>query len=555
MSEPPIRCEELAGGAPIVELALSSNPRPAEIDPQGFHSPVESYIPRSWEMLTRSMSEYVSVMDEKVASKPILYLPADVTVPADAVELYDRCRVQVRSLPRVIERMGDVKPEDLPAPGLLYLPHPYIVPGGRFNEMYGWDSYFIVLGLISSGRHELARGMAENLLFEIRCYGAVLNANRTYCLTRSHPPFLTATIRAVYDCEECFSDRDTGIVWLGAAYKLAAKYYAIWTESRHLAGNTGLTRYFDMDTGPVPELADDSTYFFDVIEWLLAHPRQDPGYLIEDCRLNDLNVASQEASTGCNPRAGALCDRAQVSGRCLADDFYIGDRAMRESGFDSSFRFGPFCGMTHHFAPVCLNSLLFRYECDMAGFARELQLPSDALNWDALAERRAESTQRYLWQKDEGLFQDYNFISGQSSRYSYLSTFYPMWAGLASKEQSESLRTNLSLFERSGGLAMSANASGMQWDEPYGWAPCHLIVAEGMRSYGYFDDARRIARAFMDTVDHGFKDDGTIREKYDVARRGAEVHVTAGYKENAIGFGWTNGVYLKMRELLSEIGE
>jgi alpha,alpha-trehalase len=95
----------------------------------------------------------------------------------------------------------------------------------------------------------------------------------------------------------------------------------------------------------------------------------------------------------------------------------------------------------------------------------------------------------------------------------------------------------------------------MQWDEPYGWAPCHLIVAEGMRSYGYFDDARRIARAFMDTVDHGFKDDGTIREKYDVARRGAEVHVTAGYKENAIGFGWTNGVYLKMRELLSEIGE
>ena len=228
---------------------------------------------------------------------------------------------------------------------------------------------------------------------------------------------------------------------------------------------------------------------------------------------------------------------------------------MRESGFDSSFRFGPFCGMTHHFAPVCLNSLLYRYERDMACFAIELRLTSDAQAWDALAEQRAESTRRYLWREDEGLFQDYNFISGQNSRYSYLSTFYPMWAGLATKEQSESLRRNLYLFERAGGLAMSTQASGMQWDEPYGWAPCNLIVAEGMRSYGYCDEACRIARAFITTVNHGFANDATVREKYDVVNGSAEVHVTAGYKENVIGFGWTNGVYLKMRELLSEIGE
>lgn len=228
---------------------------------------------------------------------------------------------------------------------------------------------------------------------------------------------------------------------------------------------------------------------------------------------------------------------------------------MRESGFDSSFRFGPFCGRTHHFAPVCLNSLLFRYERDMAYFADELQIANELQAWNTRAEQRAESIQRYLWRKEEGLFQDYNFINGKSSRYSYLTTYYPMWAGLATREQSELLRRNLRFFERAGGLAMSAEATGMQWDEPYGWAPCNLIVAEGMKSYGYFDDARRIARAFIATVDHGFASDATLREKYDVIKGGHEVHVTAGYKENVIGFGWTNGVYLKMQELLSQIGE
>jgi len=501
------------------------------------------------------MSEYASLVDAKIASNPILYLPADVTVPADVIELYDRCRVQVRSLPRVIEKMGDVRPEDLPAPGLLYLPNKYVVPGGRFNEMYGWDSYFIVLGLLSSGRYKLARGMVQNFFFEIKEYGAVLNANRTYCLTRSHPPFLTAMIRSVYEYPQCFEDGETRIVWLEDAYRFAKKYYANWMEAHHRAGDTGLTRYFDIDTGPVPELADDSTYYFDVIDWLLAHPRQYSGYLIQDCRRSDPSIEPASLSTGCSPRGGVLCDCASVKGHCLAGDFYLGDRAMRESGFDSSFRFGPFCGMTHHFAPVCLNSLLYRYERDMAGFADELRVAGDVERWNELADQRGESIRKYLWQEDEGLFQDYNFISGQSSRYSYLSTFYPMWAGLATREQAESLRRNLCLFERAGGLAMSAQASGMQWDEPYGWAPCNLIVAEGMRSYGYFDEARRIARAFTATVDHGFANDATVREKYDVVRMGAEVHVTAGCKENVIGFGWTNGVYLKMRELLSQIGE
>jgi len=522
----------------------------------GADQPVTAYIQRSWDLLIRSMNEYASLVDPKIVSQPVLYLPADITLPAEVVELYDRSRVQVYPLPRIIEKIGDVRPEQLAAPGLLYLPNPYVVPGGRFNEMYGWDSYFIVLGLIASGRYGLARGMVENFFFEIMHYGTVLNANRTYCLTRSHPPFLTSMIRAVYECRQCFGEGEASITWLERAYRLAARDYAMWAAPHRRAGETGLTRYFDLDCTQVPELADDSRYFHDVIEWLLAHPRQDPGYLVQDDRSPSDKVREiQSARRDRELAAGGLSVPASVKGRSLAEDFYRGDRAMRESGFDSSFRFGVFCGKTHHFAPVCLNSLLYRYERDMSEFAHELRLTKDAEKWDTIAQERAAHIQQYLWHEEQGLFQDYDFVREKASEYNYLSTFYPMWAGLATPEQAECLRRNLRLFERPGGLAMSTQASGMQWDEPYGWAPCNLIAAEGMRAYGFRDDALRIARAFISTVDRGFEEDATVREKYHMVRGDAEVHVTAGYKDNVIGFGWTNAVYLKMKEMLLAGGE
>jgi len=386
-------------------------------------------------------------------------------------------------------------------------------------------------------------------------YGAILNANRTYCLTRSHPPFLTSVIRAVYECRECFAESETSIAWLERAYSLAVADYAMWAAPYRSAGETGLARYYDLDSGPVPELADDSRYYHDVIQWLLAHPRQDQGFLVPAGDPNGSNDEAKRAQRMRDPATGVPSAPASLKGRCLTEDFYRGDRAMRESGFDSSFRFGPFCGRTHRFAPVCLNSLLYRYERDMAGFAGELHLGKDAGAWEARAQKRAESIQKYLWRERQGLFQDFDFVRGQSSPYSYLSAFYPMWASLATAEQAEALRKKLSLFERAGGLSMSTQPSGMQWDEPYGWAPCNLLVVEGLRAYGYRDDALRIARAFVSTVEQSFAQDGTVREKYDVVRRGAEVHVTAGYKENVIGFGWTNGVYLKMQELLLSEGE
>src|SRR4029077_19290712 len=137
------------------------------------------------------------------------------------------------------------------AVGLLYLENPYVVPGGQFNEMYGWDSYFIVRGLLRDHRTELAKGMVENFFFEINHYGGVLNANRTYYLTRSQPPFLSSMILAVYEADKARGQASRE--WLAQGDNYAVKDHELWTSEPHLAGSTGLSRYFDFGNGPAAE--------------------------------------------------------------------------------------------------------------------------------------------------------------------------------------------------------------------------------------------------------------------------------------------------------------
>jgi alpha,alpha-trehalase len=228
---------------------------------------------------------------------------------------------------------------------------------------------------------------------------------------------------------------------------------------------------------------------------------------------------------------------------------------MRESGFDTSFRFEAFSGATHHYAPVCLNSLLFRYERDMAHFAHLLGKAEDAKAWELRAKKRNADIQRYLWQPKQGVFADYDFVKGKSSTYAYVTSFYPLWAGAATREQAAQIEAGLKTFERPGGLAMSNTASGMQWDEPFGWAPTNYLAVTGLEAYQFKDDAARIAKKFMASVDKGFAKDGTIREKYNMETGNADVKVIAGYKTNVIGFGWTNGTYLKFLELTSGKGD
>jgi alpha,alpha-trehalase len=515
------------------------------------------YIHAAWETLTRSTTDCASLADTKVGAASVLYLPAELPAPPQVITAEQKCHIRVMTLPRRIEKLGDVMPQSLPAQGLLYLPNPYVVPGGRFNEMYGWDSYFILLGLEADHHQALAKDIVDNFLFEVEHYGSVLNANRTYYLTRSQPPFLTSMIRAVYEDPESFAPTPAGRTaadaWLAHAYAVAEKDHSTWVRPEHKAGTTGLARYYDYGSGPVPEMGDADSYYPDVIRSLLEHPSPaGNAFLVKGPEHPDAAEAARLKLTSCDVTASAVCMRAWYGGYRLTRDFYEGDRAMRESGFDTSNRFGPFSGATHHYAPVGLNSLLYRYERDMAHFAHLLGRPQDAQRWDRLANVRANEMQRYLWRPKDGVFADYDFYHARTSDYAFITSLYPLWAGVATREEADLMEAKLSLFERPGGLSTSNTNTGLQWDEPYGWAPTNWLAVAGLDALGFHADAVRIANHFDVTVDTGFAADGTIREKYNVVAGNASVAVSTGYKQNVIGFGWTNAIYLKFKQIAAE---
>lgn len=517
---------------------------------------VQNYISSAWNSLTRSMTRCDSLVDPKMSAPSVLYMPADFQASASVEQLQRECKVEIRRLPKVIAHPGELDSEKIQPPGLLFLENPYVVPGGRFNEMYGWDSYFIILGLIRSGRTDLARGMVENFFFEIEHYGAVLNANRTYYLTRSQPPFLTSMILAVYEADKAAGHEDRK--WLATAYNFAEKDYQMWIRPPHLAGNTGLSRYFDRGEGPVPEgRKDESGYYRKVAAYFFHHPSP-VRELVED-------PDDKAQRHGIDPQATdplftlQLCEPSSAEPRCdvvknrLSRDFYKGDRAMRESGFDISFRFGPYGGQTHHYAPVCLNSLLYKTEKDLEQMSLLLGKREEALQWKQRGQRRKQRMYQLLWDAQRGLFFDYNFEAHRRSGYEYAATLYPLWAGLASRAQALRIRNNLRVLEQAGGLAMSHTQTGVQWDYPYGWAPIQLLGVKGLRRYGFKADADRISHKFLSMVTENFRRDHTIREKYNVVTRSSETHVETGYLSNEVGFGWTNGVFLELLHDLRSI--
>lgn len=500
------------------------------------------------------MTDCNSLIDPKLKTAPVLYIPQEIEEPPQVAALHSKCNVDVERLPKRITHIGEIDPRTIKTPGLLYLPNKYVVPGGRFNEMYGWDSYFILLGLLRDGRIDLARGMVENFFYEIEHYGSILNANRTYYLTRSQPPFLSSMIRDVYEAEisSMSSSPKRADTWLYRAYGYAVRDHNLWLSDFHRAGDTGLARYFDLGEGPVPEQEDDSTYYPDVIRWLLAHQDVHTDYLVDGPDQPNAAQQAELAKTSCDISVSHVCAHAHVDGHWLSADYYRGDRAMRESGYDPSFRFGPFSGSTHHYAPICLNSLLYKYERDLAWMADELGKVEEAKEWNAQADARKAAINKYLWNASEGMYFDYDYMTNKQSTYRYLTTFYPLWAGLADEQQTTGLEKALHWFEQPGGLAMSTYNSGTQWDLPYGWAPPSWIAIDGLWKVGDVPDARRLSEKFSHTIATNFDHDHTIREKYDVVSGSSQLAVATGYKTNEVGFGWSNAAYLKMQQLLAE---
>ncbi len=354
--------------------------------------------------------------------------------------------------------------------GLLFLPFPYVVPNGHVHEMYGWDSYFIARGLLSTDwltHVRLAREITGNLIYQIKHYGTVLNANRTYYLSQPHPPFLTRMVLGVFEKTE--DER-----WLRSTLDAIRTQHGFWTSERHQTP-TGLSRY----------------------------------------------------------------------------------RAQHESGFDPSGRFGSEESGIENYNPVCLNTLLYVMESDMHEILSELGELSEASEWQEKADARKTKINELLWDDQAGLYVDYDIVQENRHPYPFATTFWPLWAGIASTEQAKRVVEQLAVFERKGGLRASTKETGDAWDAPYGWANLHMLAVDGLRRYGYDDEAERISLKFLRMVFDEFVEHGTLVEKYDVER--AESGIEAGtripYSSKDIGFGWTNAAALTLYAELSKQGK
>ncbi len=406
-------------------------------------------------------------------------------------------------------------PEDwqalMRAPGMLYLPRPYIVPGGRFVQMFGWDSYFNARGALASGRYELARDLLENQLYEIEHYGKIPNSNLSYHLSRTQPPLMP---RLALELHAVRPDRRL----LKRVAKVAEQELENVFRTGPRATPGGLSRYKDDAEGPD---AEDLSAFY----------------------------------------AGSRPDDA---------GFHRHDRAIRESGWDMCHRFGT---ATHHHEPVCLNSLLFQYEMDLAAILREVEGEDSlkAARYAKEARARARAMRTRFWDAGRGMFFDHDFVAGRRSRYESLATFYPLWTGWASREEAAAVAASLPRFLHDGGLTASTRASreaaggeALQWDWPFGWAPHQIIVVEGLRRYGFHAEADAVAYRWVSMIlDIAGSHNGLVKEKYDVVSRSAEVAVEYGNQgadrgpllaprsERTLGFAWTNASVLLLLDGLS----
>ena len=498
-------------------LCLAATPACADTD----LDKIQAYIRKSWTFLLRTHGQLVEAAhDPKLGDRqkwPVYVSRKEnlARIKADlAKELSPDKLAQLD-----IRQLGDGLPSE---DGLLYLPKPYVVPGGRFNEMYGWDSYFIELGLLFDGEKQKALDIVDNFLYEVEHYQRVLNANRTYYLTRSQPPFLSRMVLELKPDDN----------YLRKAWPALKSTYEFWNSAPHrMPSGVVLSRYADLGEGPASEV--------------LSGEKDEKGRTHYD-RIRDYFRAHSDtiAETDIKP----YYDRANNQ---LTPLFYKGDRSMRESGFDPSNRFGPFNIDVLNFYPVELNSLLWLFEKDMIEISARLGKPTDV--WEKRAAERAMQIQTLLWDEKQGLYLDYQFAQGKRRNYPFGTTFFPLWVGLATPEQAARIVANLPLLERDGGLLTSPFESGNQWDAPFGWAPLQMVAVEGLRKYGYNREADRIAVKWLALVGREFLRTGIIVEKYDVVHNTSQVsaNIHFGYTSNEIGFGWTNAAFQRMLDRLS----
>lgn len=434
---------------------------------------------------------------------------------------------------------------------------PFIVPGGRFNELYNWDSCFCATAMIDTHPH-VVKSILRHFVFEIKHYGKILNANRSYYLGRAQPPFLTDLALKTYKATKHEpGSKDLLKLAILAAMK---EYYSYWMTAPRYDEGTGLTRYRPIGIGIPPEV--ETTGFDHILE---------PYAEKHNMTMTEIGLAY----TNGRVREPEL------------DTFFLHDRALRESGHDTSNRF---VGVCADLATIDLNCLLYRYETDIAEairtiFEDSLQIPAafcatgqaaDRVEssgvWDCAARKRKELIDTYLWNEEKGLYFDYNSVTGKQTQYETVTSLWALWCGVASPHQAALLvEKGLPKFECVGGLSSNTeNSRGpvnvanpqKQWDYPNGWAPHQILAWDGLKSYGYHEEAERLAYRWLHMITKVFVDyNGTVVEKYDVTQlksphKGQSVGAEYGNQGLNFkyapeeGFGWTNASYLHGLSLL-----
>ncbi|GMM58034.1 alpha,alpha-trehalase [Maudiozyma humilis] len=521
-----------------------------------------------WNSLTRkvdlfNIGEMASdtKIDTPEAKNPRVYVPADRPEQYEfyiqAAQMNPSLKLEVEYLPTAIT------PEYVKSlnrtPGLLALAmeehvnpstgeqsligYPYAVPGGRFNELYGWDSYMIALGLLESNKVDIAKGMVEHFIFEIKEYGKILNANRSYYLCRSQPPFLTDMANVVFNRIGGTSN-PSAVNFIKRSFVAAIREYkSVWTAEPRLDPETGLSCYHPDGLGIPPETEPDH---FDTI--LLPYTKKYNCSFEEFRKMyNDGEVHEPEL-----------------------DEFFLHDRAVRESGHDTTYRFEGVCA---YLATIDLNSLLYKYEVDIADaiekyFGDKFVDPDDysvttSADWRKLAQLRKERINKYMWDEEAGFYFDYNVHIKKRTSYESATTFWALWAGLASPEQAARMvEVALPKLEMLCGLVccteksrgpISINRPIRQWDYPFGWAPHQILAWKGLDDYGFTGDAARLAYRWLFMMTKAFVDfNGIVVEKYDVTKATDPHRVEAEYGNQGAdfkgvakeGFGWVNSSYL-----------
>lgn len=391
----------------------------------------------------------------------------------------------------------------------IALPNPYIVPGGRFREVYYWDSYFTLLGLKDSGQDQLVENILDNFAYQIDDVGFIPNGNRTYYLGRSQPPFFAEMVNLFATIKE---EKTVYLKYLDALQK----EYDFWMK--------GATTIAAGDEGErVVKFADGSMlnrYYSD-----RSTPRAESYY-------EDIQTAKD--ASGRDP-----------------EEVYLNINAACESGWDFSSRWFAEPNelstiKTTRIIPVDLNALLYNLEKTLAkayAFAENKQAETQI---NQAAENRKKAINTYLWDEKEGFYQDYDLDKKKFTDVASLAMAFPLYFELASQEQAEAVAKKLKTdFLKPGGLVATLNENGQQWDYPNGWPPLQWLAIRGLEKSGQKILADQIKTNWLALNDQVYKRTGKMLEKYNVV----DTTLLAGGGEYATqdGFGWTNGVYLDLK--------